>query len=451
MMTGRSAVILIMASLLAGCASRPAGTLASAPDTHREAAALNVDMAALRLDPLKPIVIDPADGLSPDEVAVLAVLNNADLAAKRAARGVAAAQVFAAGLLPDPQIAASFDHPIAGPDNLNAYSVAPSLDLAALLTRTASRHAAQLTSRQGDLDLLWAEWGTAQQARQQAETVLAAQTRQASLRPVLAVAAGRAERSAQALARGDVTSQTAAADLAAKLEAQTALTAAETDEAKARAELASLLNLDAGVRLPLAPESSRATYGADAVRGALMELPSRRPDLLALQAGYQAQDLNVRVAALNRFPLTQIGFAFARDTAGSVTEGLTAAFALPLFNGGRGALAIQTATREQLRAEYQARLDQTEAEVQAAQGDLARSQARAAVLAVDQPALDAALAPAEAAYGRGDLDSQAYLSLVQTALSKRADLHDAQLQARLAEIQLETLLFLPPLPPRSQP
>ncbi len=172
---------------------------------------------------------------------------------------------------------------------------------------------------------------------------------------------------------------------------------------------------------------------------------------MALRAGYQAQDLNVRVAALDRFPLTQIGFAFARDTAGSVTEGLSAAFALPLFNGGRGALAIQTATREQLKAEYQARLDQTQAEVQAAQGDLVRSQARVTALAADQPALDAALAPAEAAYGRGDLDSQIYLSLVQTALSKRADFNDAQLQARLAEIQLETLLFLPPLPPRSQP
>ncbi len=267
-MTGRSAVILVLASLLAGCASRPAGPLASGPDTHREAAALNVDMAALRLDPLKPIVIDPADGFSPDEIAVLAVLNNADLAAKRAARGVAAAQVFAAGLLPDPQIAAGFDHPIAGPDSLNAYSVAPSLDLAALLTRTASRHAAQFTSQQGDLDLLWAEWGIAQQARQQAETVLAGEIREAALRPVLAVAAGRAERSGKALARGDVTAQTAAADLAAKLEAQTALTAAETDEAKARAELAGLLNLDAGVRLPLAPDPGQATYGAAAVRAA---------------------------------------------------------------------------------------------------------------------------------------------------------------------------------------
>ena len=131
-----------------------------------------------------------------------------------------------------------------------------------------------------------------------------------------------------------------------------------------------------------------------------------------------------------------------------MTEGLSAAFALPLFNGGRGALAVQTATRDQLRAEYQARLDQTAAEVQAAQGELARAQARAAALTADQPALEAAIGSAEVAYGRGDLDSQAYLALVQTALSKRADLDDARLQARLAEIQLETLLFLPP---RSKP
>jgi outer membrane protein TolC len=440
-----------MAGLLAGCAAYPPQPLASGADTSAAAAALKVDMSALRVDVLKPVVIDPADGFNPHELAVLAVLNNADLAAKRAGRGVAAAQLFSTGLLPDPQIALSFDHPTSGPDTLNAYSISPSLDLAALLTRSANRAAARFTGQQGDLDLLWAEWGVAQQAREQAETVLAAQARQASLRKLLDAARDRADRSQRALSSGDVTLQTTTADLAAKLDAQTALSAAVDDEGKARAVLNGLLNLDLKVILPLVADSSPGAYDPAAVRQALADLPNRRPDLLALRAGYNAQDAAVRAAVLTQFPLTQIALAFAHDTAGAVTQGVSAAFALPVFNGGRGALAIQTATREQLRAEYQSRLDAAKIEVEGAQGDLNRARDRAASLAVALPSVEAALAPSRTAYDRGDLDSQTYLALMQAALSKRADLDDARLQGRLAEMRLETALFLPLPPSRPQP
>jgi cobalt-zinc-cadmium efflux system outer membrane protein len=447
----RFALMFGLASLLAGCVSTPPRPLAVGPDTHEGLTALKSDVAVLRLDPLKPIILDPSDGFSPQEVAVLAVLNDPDLVAKRAARGVAAAQVFQAGLLPDPQIATSFDHPVAGPDPLNAYSIAPSLDLAALITRSQTRAAVRLTNHQGDLDLLWAEWGAAQTARQQAETALAAQARQAVLRQTTAAAAERLDRSNQALANGDATLQTTTTDLAAKLDAETALASAESDEAKARSTLNGQLNLGVSVRLPLTPDPDEAVYDAAAIRQALAALPSRRPDLLALQAGYDAQGANLRAAILTAFPLTQIGIAVARDTAGSVTHGVSAAFALPLFNGSRGAVALQTATRDQLAAEYQARLDQATTEVQAAEGERDRARDRAARLAEALPMAETALGPARAAYGRGDLDSQAYLALVQQALTRRADLDDARLQARLAEIELETLLFLPPPTSRSKP
>lgn len=447
----RPILSLTMAGLLAGCAAYHPKALPEGPQVHADAALLKADVSTLRLAPLKSIVVDAKDGLTPEETAVLAVLNNPDLTAKRAARGVAVAQVFAAGLLPDPQIAIGFDRPVAGPDTLNAYSVSPSLDLAGLITRSAVRNAARMTSRQGDLDLLWAEWSVAQQARQQAETALAAQARQQVLRGVVTAAADRLQRSTRALAQGDVTRQTTSADLAVKLDAQSALTTAEGDEAKARAALNGLLNLDLGVRLPLAPDPVAQTYDAAAVDRALADLPQRRPDLLALKAGYDAQDANLRAAVLSAFPLTQIAVAFARDTAGSVTRGASAAFALPVFNGARGTVAVQSATRDQLAAEYQARLDQTHSEVQAAWGDLARAADRATALAEDLPAVEAALAPAQAAYDRGDLDSQTYLTLVQASFTRRADLDDARLQARLAEAALETLLFLPPADSRAKP
>ena len=54
---------------------------------------------------------DPADGLDATETAMLAVANSPALKLKRDELGVARAQAFAAGLLPDPQLSLGEDFP----------------------------------------------------------------------------------------------------------------------------------------------------------------------------------------------------------------------------------------------------------------------------------------------------------------------------------------------------
>jgi outer membrane protein TolC len=413
------------------------------PDIGAGVADLKADVAKLRLEPLRAIRIDPAAGFTPLDVAVLAALDSPELKAKRASLGVSAAQVFAAGLLPDPQLTAGVDQPIAGPDTHTAYNVSPAIDIAALIATASNVRAAKFSAKQANLDVLWAEWTTAQQARQLAETALTDEARAAFLRELLAAASDRAARTAAAQARGDVTSQIAAADLAAKLDVETQLAVAEHDAAKARRDLNAILGLGADVRLPLI-EGTTASYDADQVRRDLASLPDRRPDLLALQAGYGAQDANLRKAILAQFPLAQIAFAYARDPTPTTTLGISAVLALPIFNGHRGDVKVAEATREQLKAEYQARLDATSAEVTSAAAEFASATAQAAALRADLPRLEAMLKPAPGALSRGDIDSQAYLTLVQTVVGKRADLEDRELAARMAEIQLETALFAPP-------
>ena len=347
---------------------------------------MKVDVARLRVGPLKTIVVDPGDGLDPLEIAVLAVLNSPDLQAKRTALKVNGAEVFAAGLLPDPQVSVEADHPVSGPDHQNAYSVIPSLDLAGLIARSNLLRAARFTAQQADLDLLWAEWGTAQQARQLALTAMADEARAAFLRKVLAASPPTGTPiPAPRWISATLTLQTAAADLAVKLDAQAQLAAAEHDALTARRDLNALLNLDAAVMLPLVPGPAPAGYDPATLTQALASLADRRPDLLALKAGYDAQDANLRKAILAQFPLTQISLAFAKDPAGTTTQGVAAAFAAPIFNGGRGNARVQHATREQLRAEYQARLDLTDAEVKNAQAELASANAQAAALRVEAP------------------------------------------------------------------
>lgn len=429
---------------LAACTTYHPLPLPAGPDVGTTAEHLEVDISQLRVAPLKSIAIDPKGGFTPLQLAVLAVLNNPDLRAKRAALGVSAAQVFAAGLLPDPQITAGVDQPIAGPDTHTAFSISPSIDIAGIIAAATNRRAARYTAKQADLDVLWAEWTTAQHARELAVTVLTNERRAAFLRELIAAAGARATRSTQALARGDVTAQTAAADVAAKLDVEALLATAQHDALKARRDLDAALGLDETIVLPLVDEAPAAGYGAAQIRQDLSTLAARRPDLIALQAGYSAENAKLRQAILAQFPLAQIAFAYARDPTPTTTLGLAAVLALPILNGHRGEVRVQEATRVQLRAEYQARLDATDAEVKNAAAELAGARRQAAVLSADLPRLESMLGPAPAAYARGDIDSQAYLALLQTVITKRADLENNELTARMAEIQLETSLFVPP-------
>jgi outer membrane protein TolC len=444
---GPRSLALAALVLVSGCISYHRAPLPSGPDLAPAVERLSVDTASLRLAPLAPRTIDLA-ALTPLDVAELAVLNNPDLKAKRVALGVRGAEVFAAGLFPDPQITATVDQPIAGPDTHTAFSVSPAFDIAGMLAVFNTERAARFTARQASLDMLWAEWTTAQQARQLAETALANEARGAWLTRLLSIAKERSDRSAAALAQGDVTAQVAAVDLAAKLDIETSLQTARFNAQKARRDLDALLGLDIRVVLPLVEGPAPAGIDPAWIETALSDLPRRRPDLLALQAGYGAQDANLRKAIWAQFPLAQIAMAYARDPTPTTTLGLTAVLALPIFNGHRGEVRVQEATRAQLRAEYQARLDGAAAMVRSAEAERTGAIAAAALLAADTPRLQAMAAGAPRAYASHDLDSQNYLALMQTMLSKEADLADRRLAARIAEIQLETQLFAPPAEPR---
>src|SRR5476649_1314989 len=127
------AMAVALAVVLGGCVHEGARPLAEGPDLAANASLLSVDVSRLRLAPLPARTIDPAKGIDPTDAAILAVLGSPDLAAKRAAAHVAEAQAFAAGLLPDPQLALSADFPVNPLVAVTAYGITPSIDLQALI------------------------------------------------------------------------------------------------------------------------------------------------------------------------------------------------------------------------------------------------------------------------------------------------------------------------------
>jgi outer membrane protein TolC len=362
--------------------------------------------------------------LDMQRVATLAVLNNPDLNTARATLGVAQAQAFAAGLLPDPHFNFSASHATdrVGPADprypeVNAYGLELDIDLLSLLTHPAVRVSARAEVQQAQLNLLWQEWQTVAQARTLYVQQSIARERRDFLSGAQQIYARAAQRSQQAQAAGNVTLEQTSADLAVLQDVSSRLGDAERSLLTAQQGLRSLLGVAPSVQLPLQSLPVPAIPSRASVQSALVALPEHRPDLQALQAGYRAQEASVRVAVLSQFPDIGIGFTKSRDNSDVHALGGLVNLTLPLFNRGRGQIAIQSATRTQLRVDFQARLDQAVGSVWQLWDEMQQLQGQLADLQSQLPSLQRSVQAAQQAYRAGEFPAASYLTLVGSYLA----------------------------------
>lgn len=438
-MTRGLAFSVFAASLLAGCASyaprplAPPSDILAAPDP----AILSVDAAKIDRPYLTPQPIDLSAPLTPNALAVIAVLENPDLKAQRARAGVTDAQVFAARLLPDPTAQASFDKLLSGSDEFNGFGGQIGFDLNQLRTARVTRQAGEASKRQVRLDLAWAEWQIAGQARLQGVRVLALERQLELARASAALAQRLFDASQRAAGRGDI----AAGDLdtrrQALLDASSRARTVESDLAAARGDLARQLGLPPETVLRLAPPDPVPVPPAAAVLTA--QAIERRLDLQALRAGYGVSEAELHKAVLDQFPNLSLTMAYARDTADNRTLGPQLGFNLPLWNRNRGGIAIARSTREQLRAEYDERLFQTRAEIDAAVTGLVALRRQRDELGGQLPALERYAAATERAATRGDLSRATADTALQALRDRRLTLLQLGQQVAEQTIALELL------------
>ena len=364
-----------------------------------------MDARRIALPALASQSVDLDAPLTLQGVAALAVLNAPRLQASRTRLGVAQAQAFAAGLLPDPTFSASREIPqgSGGGATSTAYKLGLRFDLGSLITRGAAVSAARAHLSQVDLQLLWQEWQTAAAAERDYVELAVLRERNALLREQLGAAAQQLRRDRAAQASGIEARTTADADLVELQFLRGRMGADARRQASALGALDALLGLRPGTPLHLA---GLPQYDPAAVADATNNLPRLaiiRPDLLALRAGYASQEQRLREAVLSQFPSVGIGISRARDTSDVNTLGFGVTLNLPLLNGSRGAIAVQRATRVELYDEYVLRLKQTHEQVAQLLVDLRllRSQRRDLRSAL-APLRSAALA-ADAALRRGDM------------------------------------------------
>ncbi len=425
---------------LAGCAVYQPLPLQTKPQFPAGVPHLVVQSARMPLPERATHRFDPSDGLDMTETAMLAVANNPRLKLARDEAGIARAQVFAAGLLPDPQLNLTRDFPTHGAaGNTSAFNLGLGYDVNALLTRSAVKNAAQAAQRRTDLNLLWQEWQTVGQARLLFVRSLGQQQLLAVLQKERALLLSRYRRTQQALAQGNFTLDAANADLAALQTLDTSINDLARQMSGNRHELNALLGLAPDTRIHLVGEAQLPPLEEAGIKSAMQQIGERRPDLLALQAGYESQEQRFRQAVLAQFPALNIGLSRARDTSGLYTQGFGISLSLPIFNRNRGNIAIEQATRRRLRDEYRMRINSAAADITRILEDqkLLEKQLQNVESGVD--VLTHAAENAQTAFDAGNIDVLAYTNLRTAWLAKQAEaiaLKQTLLEQRVALLTL---------------
>lgn len=433
--------MLIMAALLDGCSAYhpiPLATQIAPVDP-----ALSVLAAKIDRPYLTPQPIDLNAPLTPNALAVIAVLANPDLKALRTKAGVVDAQAFAARLLPDPTVQFGADKVLGGPDMATAFAGAIGLDLAMLRARAAERAKDKAQAAQVRGDIAWAEWQTACNARLQGARVLALMTQLPIAQASAASTQTLYDHAARAEDRGDIARTDLDGKRLAALDAAAALRGVERDLTVARLELNRMLGLPPESQLTLA--ASEVDVPLPPTKQLTDHALANRFDLIALQKGYDAAEADARLAVIAQFPALNLNLAGARDTANNRTVGGQIGLTLPLWNRNRGGIAVANATRAQLHAEYDARLFQTRADIAAAIAALDVLARQRAALGHQLPALQKSATAAAKAAARGDLAEAVAETAAQTLRDRQFALLQLDQSAAEQMIALELLTGAPRL------
>jgi cobalt-zinc-cadmium efflux system outer membrane protein len=335
--------------------------------------AIRIEAKSIHHPILKPVAFNIRDGLSSDEAAILAVIANPTLRAIRDQRGIAAAQLLQAGILPNPQLSSSLDVPTGGntQDTVNAFGLGLGWDITSLITRGDRQEMARSHAQSVDLDIAWKEWQVAQSARlniyrlifTEKELILARNIVKQHKETLAAVQRG--------FSIGAVTGLELDAAKKAYQQALNRVLILESEHEHERHALNQVLGILPDKKVLLQRDIRLSRWeNLPTTQKIMAGLEGRRLDLLALKKGYESQEAHVRAAILSQFPKINIGLAHARDTGNVITTGFAATIDLPFFDRNQGQIAEKRAGRKQLFDEYIARVFEAHSNIATILGDM---------------------------------------------------------------------------------
>ena len=419
--------ILFLLISLSSCASYRPLPLSKASVRQRlrtpAAKALQIAAAQLHHPLLAPVPLNFRSGLGPDQVAVLAVILSPKLRADRDRRGVAAAQLVQAGILPNPQIGYTRDFVTGGntAGTVSAYGFGGSWDISALISHSAKVEAARASEQAINLDIAWTEWQTAMAAKMALYRVVALEEELSRARQISSDQQQTVDTLQAAVDRHEKSVLDLAAAQASREDARATELTLEQELDRQRLELKKAvgvlpeanLSIEKGIVLPShLPLPSEGELIAD--------LENRRLDLVGLRQGYQSQEQTVRAAVLAQFPKVVFGFnPHSSDTTNVHTAGFGITIDLPIFDRNQGNIAIETATRQKLLDEYGARVFEAHTDIATAVADVQSLNREIAAAEAALPVLQHLVDIAKDASDQGATDVLGYFQ-ARTNLSQKS-------------------------------
>ncbi|HVA67602.1 MAG TPA: TolC family protein [Elusimicrobiota bacterium] len=430
---------LVPVLLLGGCAGYAPLPLPASPDTAAaplsRTLAKNLSLAGLSISSAL------AQGLTEADVMALAVENDPDLKAARRKAGVAKAQIFAAGLLPDPIIGGDVSRSSV---HLTGYNLSVSEDLEAFVLRPSAEASARANGRQADLAVLWQESQAAENAGELFFRLQEDQRLQKSVSEARRLVAQDYQFDQSNFQQRPASLEKVSADLAVLADADAQLRSIRLDADAVRHRLDYLLGLSPQARPKFLDATASPELSSPQFHEAIAAMARRRLDLLALQAGYESRQQDLRRAVLSQFPAPNFGLQWGHSNEEDVySAGAALSFPLPVLNGSRGAVAVLRADRAALRQAYLARLAQAQN-----QADQIHSAARIMDKELDDlraqtAAMRSIASSAEQSFRNGEMSAGAYVGLETSLLKDTEEAIRLHASLEAARLRLGLLLGLP--------
>jgi len=385
-------------------------------------------------------IVDLRRGIGPDEAAAIALYSNPALRAIRDRRGLAAAQLIQAGVLPNPVVSYERDY-VTGGNTLGTrtgYTFIAGWEFSALIPFLPKQTAARKNYRSVDLDVAWQEWQVAVNSRTAVYRVLALNGQVARARE----ATDGLQQSTDAMRKAVDAHEKTVLDLAAvesaSQDSRGTMLALDQEFEKQRLGLNKILGVEpetkvilrAGLTLPtrLAPPAEHELFD---------NLESHRLDLLGLRQGLESQDATVRAAILAQFPKMSVAIVPATDTGNVHTTGFNVTVDVPIFDRNRGVIATERATRQRLLDEYNQRVFEACSDIATAIADIRSLDRQIAAAEEALPVLENLVNSAQAAMEQRNADVLSYYTARSNLLQKRIQLIKLQEQLLEAHTALE--------------
>src|SRR5438477_3794835 len=389
---------------------------------------------------LEQLPIDLRRGIGPDDAASIALYSNPALRAIRNRRGLAAAQLIQAGILPNPIVSYARDYVTGGntAGTTTGYNFTAAWEFTALIPFLPKQSAARKNFQSVDLDVAWQEWQIAVNARTAVYRVLSLDAQVGRARE----ANEGLQQSTDAVRKAAEAHEKTVLDLAAvesaSQDSRATMLALEQEFEKQRLGLNKILGTEPDTKVALRADLILPTRLAPPAEQDLFDnVESRRLDLLGLRQGLESQDATVRAAVLGQFPKMSVAIVRASDTTNVHTTGFNVAVDVPIFDRNQGVIASERATRHRLRDEYNQRVFEARSDIATAIADIRSLDRQIAAAEEALPLLEKLVSSAQTAVEQGNADVLGYYTARSNLLQKRIQLIKLQEQLLEAHTALE--------------